>query len=156
MRLKFLIVLLGLSLITIQSIIAQSIESDKALITSIINQMFEGMKAGDSSLVSKALSDDAKLQTVNYHKNQISLTHVDKLQFLEAIATPHREVWDERVGKFEVIIDDRFATVWAPYQFYRGENFSHCGINSFLLYQTDKGWKIFQITDTRRQTRCPK
>jgi len=45
--------------------------------------------------------------------------------------------------------------VWAPYTFYLNERISHCGVNSIELLQDASGWKITQISDTRRTVECP-
>ncbi len=74
--------------------------------------------------------------------------------FARQIGTPHPEVYDERLSNVEVRVDGPLATVWAPYHFYVGAQFSHCGVNSFQLVRTDDGWRILQITDTRRRAGC--
>ena len=75
--------------------------------------------------------------------------------FIRAVGTPHKEVWDERIYNVKITTDGPMAIVWAPYKFYRGETFSHCGVNVFTLIQTANGWKIKEITDTRRKENCP-
>ena len=54
-----------------------------------------------------------------------------------------------------VHIDNGMAMVWAPYGFYLGSKFSHCGIDSFQLARTTGGWKIIALIDTRQRTGCP-
>jgi hypothetical protein len=46
------------------------------------------------------------------------------------------------------------ASVWAPYKFYLGDKFSHCGVDVFQLMKTGDGWKIIYIVDTRRKGDC--
>jgi hypothetical protein len=46
------------------------------------------------------------------------------------------------------------ATAWVPYKFYRGRQFSHCGVNAFTLIKLTSEWKIGSITDTRREEQC--
>lgn len=40
------------------------------------------------------------------------------------------------------------------FEFYIGDKFSHCGVNSFQLVKKDGDWKIFFIVDTSRQSNC--
>ena len=47
------------------------------------------------------------------------------------------------------------ASVWAPYTFYLNGAISHCGINSIELLHDEDGWKVTQISDTRRREDCP-
>jgi hypothetical protein len=53
-----------------------------------------------------------------------------------------------------VRIDGPLAVVTVDYSFYAGQQFSHCGIDAFQLFRGPAGWKIFQLTDTRRRTGC--
>jgi len=47
-----------------------------------------------------------------------------------------------------VRIDGPVATLWAPYDFYRGIEFSHCGTDAFQLAKTPDGWKVTLISYT--------
>ncbi len=42
------------------------------------------------------------------------------------------------------------ATLWAPYDFYRGLEFSHCGTDAFQLAKTPEGWKVVLVSYTVR------
>jgi hypothetical protein len=75
--------------------------------------------------------------------------------FVTAVGKTHPEKWDERIYDVKISADGPMAVVWAPYKFYRGEIFSHCGVNVFTMIKTRQGWKINAITDTRRKTGCP-
>ncbi len=39
--------------------------------------------------------------------------------------------------------------------FYRDGEISHCGINSIELLRDADGWKVTQISDTRKREGCP-
>ena len=123
---------------------------DKEQIISVVDQLFAGMRQGDSVLVRQAFDSSAQLHTIG--ENGLHTTPLK--QFLIAVGTPHDEVWDERVTEYEVRVDGPLATVWTPYRFYRGETFSHCGVNAFQLVRSKDEWKILQITDTRREEGC--
>ena len=74
--------------------------------------------------------------------------------FLKAIGTPHEKVWDEQIRFGTIQIDGSMASVWTPFKFYLGEQFSHCGVNVFKLNKTKEGWKIFHLVDTNRKENC--
>jgi hypothetical protein len=59
-------------------------------------------------------------------------------------------MWDPKV-----LEHGSMATVWTPYDFYRGGRFSHCGINNFTLVRLDGKWKIRSIVFTVEKTGCP-
>ncbi len=46
------------------------------------------------------------------------------------------------------------AQVWAPYDFHVNGAFSHCGVDSFILFKTANGWQIASISYTVKQQGC--
>lgn len=138
--------------VTVDTLQAQS---DKTLITNTIQQFFDGMRQGDSSMIHEVLAEDVRFLTIVEQKGAVMLPEVKAEDFLQTISRPRDEVLDERIESYEIKIDNRLASAWTPYKFYLGDAFSHCGVNAFQLYKTYQGWKILQVTDTRRVDRCP-
>ena len=126
--------------------------SDKEQVIAVVDRLFTGMRQGDSAQVHQVFASSAQLHTIE----ETGLHETSLEQFLTAVGTPHKEVWDERVTEYSVEVDGPLATVWTPYRFYRGDTFSHCGVNAFQLVWYEKAWKILQITDTRREEACEK
>ena len=59
-------------------------------------------------------------------------------------------IWDTKIQ-----IDGNMAQAWAPYAFYVGKKFSHCGVDAFQLFKsTDGVWRIFHLADTRQKDGC--
>ena len=54
----------------------------------------------------------------------------------------------ERMWDPEVRVDGPVATLWAPYDFYRGTEFSHCGTDAFQLAKTGGIWKVVLVSYT--------
>ncbi len=130
-------------------------QTQQAGVRAIVDQLFTGMKMGDSSLVAKSFIADATLQSVSVTADGKVKADKDGIGgFIKAVGTPHQEMWDERIYDVKIQVDGPMATVWAPYKFYLGEKFSHCGVNAFTLIKTESGWKIAGITDTRRKEGC--
>lgn len=132
-------------------------QDEHAEIKSVINRFFEGMKSADSAMVRKTMTDNPVLMTTFTRKGIPQLQSEELDGLLKAIATPGKpgEVYDERLLSWKILVDDRMASVWTPYAFYIGDNFSHCGVNSFHMYKSADGWKIAGIFDTRRKENCP-
>ncbi|WP_247235833.1 nuclear transport factor 2 family protein [Telluribacter sp. SYSU D00476] len=130
-------------------------KSEESAARAVVDQLFTGMRSGDSSLVRRAFLPDASLQSVTTASDGTVKVRKDAIEgFINAIGTPHDEVWDERIYNVKVQIDGPMAIVWTPYKFYIGSKFSHCGVNAFTLVKTTEGWKIAGITDTRRRDNC--
>jgi len=51
-------------------------------------------------------------------------------------------------------IDGDVAQVWAYYTFHRNQQFSHCGVDAFMLLKVGTEWKITQLADSRRTEGC--
>jgi hypothetical protein len=150
--------LLAIILATLTCVNAQSSEmsEEEKDVYNVIVRMFDGMRAGDSSMVHGVFSDDLRMYSNFVDKDGNLRTQEGSMQrFLEAVGTPHDEVWDEQIWNTEVWLELGVASVWTEYAFYRGDQFSHCGIDAFQLIKDEKGdWKILQIIDTRRTNDC--
>ncbi|MGV3658168.1 MAG: nuclear transport factor 2 family protein [Chitinophagaceae bacterium] len=130
-------------------------QSDEEKAKAPILQFFEGMRRSDSNMIKASLAPNALLQTIGKNKEgQTVVRSEDIAKFITAVTQPHEDVYDERVTFNTINIDGDLATVWTPYQFYIGEKFSHCGVNSFQLVRYNGEWKIQYIIDTRRKEGC--
>ena len=130
-------------------------QNDEAAVKQAINKLFEGMKKADTAMIRATFSLQSILQTIIKDKGGKVLIETEPLDsFLVAVAKPHLEIYDERIT-FDVIkIDGELAMVWAPYKFYLGNKFSHCGVDSFQLVKINGEWKIQYLIDTRRRQGC--
>jgi len=45
-----------------------------------------------------------------------------------------------------VLVSGPLATVWYPYDFYLDGDWSHCGVDVFVLGLTENGWRILSMT----------
>jgi hypothetical protein len=57
----------------------------------------------------------------------------------------------ERMWDPVVVVNGPLATVWTPYDFYAGSEFSHCGVDVATVMDTADGWKIVALSWTRLQ-----
>jgi hypothetical protein len=150
MKKMFFICLL---LIFSASLFAQPTET--AAIKQTVNTMFDAMRKGDSTLLRSVFSKDMVLQSISNNKEGKAILSVEKADdFVKAIGKPHSSVYDERITFGDIKIDGDLASVWAPYKFYLGDKFSHCGVDVFQLMKTTEGWRIIYIVDTRRKDNC--
>ena len=134
------------------SIRAQTAEES---VKAVINQLFQGMKLADSSLLKASFADHAILQTVETAADgTISIRDESIHSFIESIAKLPRDAADERIRFDMVKADGALATAWTPYQFYFKGKFSHCGVDSYQLVRLQGGWKIQYLIDTRRKDGC--
>jgi len=121
----------------------------------VVLNVFDAMRAGDSTMLGKSFMPDVQMFTATYDKEGNPILNQGSLhQFKLAIASPHDKIYDEPIWNTEIKIDGLLAQVWTDYAFYLGDAFSHCGVDAFQLFKTKGGWKIFHLTDTRRRDNC--
>jgi hypothetical protein len=149
--LKMLFVLL--TFISI-SALAQSGNDDQEAVKKPINNLFTGMKNGDTALIRSSFAPTGILQTIVKTKEGIRVLTEPVDSFLAQVAKPHTEIYDERIIYEVIKIDAELAIAWTPYKFYIGDKFSHCGVNSFQLVKINGIWRIQYIIDTRRKQGC--
>ncbi len=126
--------------------------SDDAM--KVVEALFEGMRLGDSTMVRSVFTKDARWMTILEKDGQPILRTGSVDGFVKAVGTPHEKAWNEPIWDYEVQINGKLAQIWTKYAFYLGENFSHCGVDAFQLFNGNNGWKIFQLTDTRQFEDC--
>lgn len=130
-------------------------QNDEKAVKATIIRMFDGMRKSDSTMIKTAFTSDAIMQTIVKTKDGKTMVRSEQVQnFVTAVTKPHDKVYDERI-KFDVVkVDGDLAIAWTPYKFYIGDQFSHCGVNSFQLVKVNGEWKIQYIIDTRRKEKC--
>jgi len=113
------------------------------------------MREGDSSKVHRTFDDRVMMWTSYTNKEGEAVLKQDKLQgFLDAVGTPHDEIWNEKIRNTKIEIDGNLAQAWTEYGFFIGEKFSHCGVDAFLFSNIDGQWKIITLADTRQREGC--
>lgn len=123
-----------------------------SLVRASIDQLFDGMRKGDSTMVRTVMHPEMTLKTCYVAKTgETKIANEQLIDFLNAVGTPHTELWDERIHDVEIKIDDRLAMAWVPYEFYVDDKYSHEGVNVFELVEINGKWLILSITDTRRR-----
>jgi len=127
---------------------------EEGAIKKAVNNLFTGMKTGDSTLARSAFATGAVMQTIVNKAGKVSIRNESVDNFIKQVGTPHTDQYDERIVFSKILIDGPLAMVWTDYKFYLGDKFSHCGVNSFQLVKGDKGWQIVYIIDTRRKDKC--
>ena len=124
--------------------------SEEVAVRAIIDRLFDGMRAGDSTAVRASFAPSMRLMTVATRDGGPMLRETPADRFVEAVGSPHDAVWDERIWDVAIRRDGPLASAWVPYAFYLGDELSHCGTNAVQLAKLGGAWKIVQITDTRR------
>jgi ketosteroid isomerase-like protein len=145
-----IILLFFLSLLTQKDLFAQQNNTP----SSVIESFFDGMRASDGETLQTLITEDATLHTITQREGETVKAATDMNRFLDSVSNAPTGLLNEQLTSLEVHIDGDLATAWMEYNFFRGDEFSHCGVNSMNLIRTSDGWKIFSVVDTRRTDDC--
>jgi hypothetical protein len=137
------------------SIKAQENSTEKE-IKKVIDIFFEGLHNGDSTVMAKTLYKDIKIQTTfTNQKGEKVLVSETKNTLLTNVANKKIEnIFEEKLLSYSIHVDGNLASVWTPYEFYLNGAFSHCGANSFQLFDNNGLWQITYLVDMRRRDNC--
>lgn len=135
-----------------------TMNSQENEIKSTIEVFFKGLQNGDTITIKNVIHKNLTLQTAYVNKEGKSVLKTEtKNQFLKSISNKKPEdIWLEKLLSFTIKVDRNLASVWTPYEFYFNNNFSHCGVNSFQLFNNNDKWEIISIVDTRSRENCKK
>jgi len=133
---------------------AEAATPEEREVLEVVDRLFDGMRARDGEVVASAFHPDAQMAVAVDEDAEAATPPVQSARgFIESVGAGgpsfHEPYFDP-----EVRIDGNLAHVWTFFQFYAGDEFSHCGYNSFQLVRTERGWEIIFIGYTRRTEDC--
>ena len=127
---------------------------DEAGALAAVEQVFEGMRSANAAMVREVFATDARFAVLDTREGPAAIRSQSVDGWLSGIDASGGS-WNEQVYDVLARVDGPMASVWAPYTFYLDGEISHCGINSIELLHDADGWKVTQISDTRRREGCP-
>jgi len=133
---------------------AAAAQTDEMGVRAVVDRMFEGMRTADVQMVRSVLASTARFAVVEARAGVSTISSQTTDGWVQAIGGSEGR-WNEQIYDVVVLVDGDMASVWAPYTFYLDGAVSHCGINSIELLREREGWKVTQLSDTRRTQDCP-
>lgn len=122
----------------------------------VIERLFDGMRASDSTIVRSVFDDEVTHLVSSYATGEgaarADYTSID--DFVRVVGGSEPGSLEERYVVRDMHVDDHLVTVVTPYTFHFDGAMVHCGVDVFLLAETDAGWKIVGVADTRRREGC--
>jgi hypothetical protein len=148
------VVMLGGVLMAPGTAEAQAAGEDEAAVLEVVTRFFDGMREKDEAKLRSVWHEDARLQTAGFDAEgapRLAGTPIDG--FISSVLASEAEL-DEVTFDEVVWIDGALASVWAPYNLFVNGAFQHCGVDAIQMVRSADGWKIFQVTDTRKRDGC--
>ncbi|PWG05872.1 nuclear transport factor 2 family protein [Polaribacter aquimarinus] len=131
-------------------------KSEEKAIKQVISTFFDGLHKGDSTILKSTLHKEIKIQTTfTNKKGEKNLRTQTKENLLKGVTNKKpSDTYFEKLLSYTIKIDGNLASVWTPYEFYLNDKFSHCGANSFQLFNNNGKWEIIYLVDMRRRASC--
>ncbi len=120
-------------------------QDDKQSAISVVNQLFDGMKAKNAEQIKAVFAADGQLIAIDKPRDGkgLSKTRIFTGEaFAKMISEAKGADFIEKMPSPEARISGDLAIVSGRYTFYVGDKFSHCGTNTFNLVRTETGWRI--------------
>jgi hypothetical protein len=126
--------------------------ADEQAVREVVLRLFDGMRARDTAMMASVFHAEARFYGLN-RAGAVEVT--TPAEFVAGIAAaPAGLLLDEVLHDVEVRIDGPLAAVWTYYDFFAGDNFSHCGYDALQLLRVEGEWKVVALADTRRRDGC--
>ncbi|MDA9774394.1 nuclear transport factor 2 family protein [Saprospiraceae bacterium] len=152
---KYLLLCLGLLMLSYATGQDTQLSEEEAAVKAVTLEVFDAMRASDSVRLKQCFYDDVTVFTSYTNRSGKAVLKSDEIQgFYTSVGTPHDGLYDERLGDYQIKVDDNLASMWVDFYFFVDDNFSHCGVNYFQFFKTEDGWKIFFLSDTRKKKSC--
>jgi hypothetical protein len=120
---------------------------ERETVLKTVQQFFDAMKAQDAAGIAAVWQPNTQFSVGKADKNGFAVSQ-PTIEQLSADLQKSKVGWLERMWKPTVHIEGRMAVIWARYDFYVGDKFSHNGTDCYTLLKTDRGWKIVGLAFT--------
>ncbi|MCK0147673.1 nuclear transport factor 2 family protein [Arenibacter sp. F26102] len=136
--------------------VMQAQNGGEVLVKNTIDAFFEAFHQQDSMAIKETVSKDIVMQTIGKNAQGTEEVKTENFaHFLKSIVSiPATTKFEERILNYNIQIDGSMANAWTSYEFWVNDTLSHCGVNSFQLFNQQGSWKIIYLIDTRRKEGC--
>jgi len=128
-------------------------QEDREEILATVQKFFDALEKSDPVLGRAAVMLEGQYFRLREDGSTVDFSRTSHTQFIQNLEEGGNDFL-ERMWDPTVLQHGPMAVVWTPYDFYRGGEFSHCGVDVFNLIRTDDGWKISGIMYTVEPTGC--
>ena len=126
-------------------------DADRAAILATVQLLFDALGERDTELLTAVLHPDILMHSVERSAAGERSASTSTLEGMVARLEADGPRMTERMWDPEVRISGDLATVWTPYDFYVGEDLSHCGADAFILMREGGDWQVTSLSWTRLQ-----
>lgn len=122
----------------------------EAEVVATLQALFDALETGDAALL-RSVTDPSVVMHFSETRDGATTFGSATLDGLAERITTSEVPLIERMWDPVVVVNGPLATIWTPYDFYSGEDFSHCGVDAANLMDGPDGWRIVALSWTRLQ-----
>jgi len=119
-------------------------------ILATVQGVFDAL-GGDADKLSAVMMPDVTMRSNSIEEDGTVTSSTSTVEGLRDRIVSSGSTMVERMFDSQVMVSGPIATVWTPYDFYTGGEFSHCGIDVVTLLHTQEGWRIMSLDWSRQQ-----
>ena len=119
-------------------------------ILATVQGVFDAL-GGDADKLSAVMMPDVTMRSNSIEEDGTVTSSTSTVEGLRDRIVSSGSTMVERMFDSQVMVSGPIATVWTPYDFYTGGEFSHCGIDVVTLLYTQEGWRIMSLDWSRQQ-----
>ena len=124
---------------------------DREAVLGTVQALFDALAERDGQTLRHILHPDVLMHSVERAADGTASHGTSTLEELVTRVETSEEVLTERMFDPEVRVSGDLAMVWTPYDFYIGDELSHCGADAVLLTREGDSWRIIALSWTRLQ-----
>jgi hypothetical protein len=125
-------------------------DTEAAEVVATLQRLFDALEAGDEAML-RSVVDASVVMHFSETRDGTTTFGSSTLDGLAERITSSEVRLIERMWDPVVVVSGSMATIWTPYDFYAGNELSHCGVDAATLMRTDSGWMIVALSWTRMQ-----
>ena len=144
---------LALAILAITGAPVRAQEAEREAILAVVQEFFDTMTAADSAGAREVMLPEGVSFGVREQVEGLFLRSRSNADYIAGLAGREERVV-ERMWDPTVLIHERLAVVWTPYDIYVDGEFLHCGVDAFTLLETEEGWRIATAAFTMEPTGC--
>ena len=128
-------------------------DADRQAVLATVQSIFDALAAGDGETLRRVMHPQVLMHSVERSADGARSISMSTLEDLIARVEGSDAVLTERMFDPEVRVSGDLAMVWTPYDFYVGDQLSHCGADGLLLARNPQteAWQIISLSWTRLQ-----
>jgi len=126
-------------------------DADRDAVLATVQSIFDALAAGDGETLRRVMHPQVLMHSVERSADGARSVSMSTLEDLIARVEGSDAVLTERMFDPEVRISGDLAMVWTPYDFYVGDQLSHCGADGLMLarHPQTEAWQIISLSWTR-------